>query len=287
MRRYAAHIMPLLQTTDVETYYTCVGRGEPLLFIHGLGSDADGWAFQVPAFADIYRVITYDLRGPGRSGHPPGPYTIEQFAADAAALVDALAATPAHVVGLSLGGAIAFQLALDRPELVRTLTIVNSAPGLELRTLAERLRWWSAIGTRWVLGHLLSPRRLGELLGRNLFPKPEQAAIRAAFVEHFAANDRRAYNAAARALFAWNVLDRVGAIRCPTLIVSADHDYTSVALKAAYAARMPNAVLHVIRDSRHATPVDQPEPFNAALRAFVASAATTPVTPPARPNQTP
>jgi 3-oxoadipate enol-lactonase len=264
--------MPSIGTRDIETYYEMAGRGEPVLFIHGLGSSVDGWTLQVPAFVDTYQVITYDLRGHGRSAHPPGPYSIPQLAADAAALLAALETGPAHVVGLSLGGAIAFQLALDWPALVRTLTVVNSAPGLELRTLRERLQWWSAVATRLVLGRVLRPDQLGRLLGRGLFPKPEQAPLRAAFADQFARNDRRTYAAAARALFAWNVLDRVGEISCKTLIVSADHDYTPVALKAAYVARMPNAVLEVIEDSRHATPVDQPTRFNAVLRRFLASA---------------
>jgi 3-oxoadipate enol-lactonase len=272
--------MPSIRTRDIDTYCATAGSGEPLLFIHGLGSTADSWVLQVPAFADAYRVITYDLRGHGRSSHPPGPYSIPQFAADAAALLESLETGPAHVVGLSLGGAVAFQLALDWPSLVRTLTVVNSVPGLELRGVRDRLRWWTALGTRLVLGRVLSPRQLGRLLAGRLFPRPEQATLRAAVEAQFARNDRRAYNAAARALFAWNVLDRVREIGCPTLIVSADHDYTPVALKAACVTRMPNAVLEVIADSRHATPLDQPARFNSVLRRFLLSAS--PVQPPVR-----
>jgi 3-oxoadipate enol-lactonase len=258
-----------LHTRNIETYYATVGSGEPLLFIHGLGSTADGWTLQVPAFADTHRVITYDLRGHGRSSHPPGPYSIPQLAADAASLLDELATGPTHVVGLSLGGAVAFQLALDRPRLVHTLTVVNSAPGLELTSLGDRLRWYAAVATRLVLSRVLSMRRLGEVVARRLFPEPEQGQLRAVFVKQFARNDRHAYDAAARALFAWNVLERIGEVGCPTLIVSADHDYTPVALKAAYVARMPNAVLEVIENSRHATPLDRPDRFNAVLRDFL------------------
>jgi pimeloyl-ACP methyl ester carboxylesterase len=265
--------MPNIQSGQLNTYYEQTGRGEALLFIHGLGSSAGGWWNQTPAFSNTYRVIVYDLRGHGRSSRPPGPYSISQFAGDAAALLRALDTGAAHVVGLSLGGAIAFQLALDAPELVRSLTIVNSAPGLELRTLGERLRWRSAVTTRMLLARVLSMRRLGNVIGRGLFPAPEQAAMRTAFVEEFATNDRRTYLAAARALFAWNVVDRVAQIACPTLIISAEHDYTPVEMKQRYVARMPNAVLQVIRDSRHATPVDQPERFNATLRAFLDSLA--------------
>jgi pimeloyl-ACP methyl ester carboxylesterase len=91
----------------------------------------------------------------------------------------------------------------------------------------------------------------------------------------FAQNDPHTYRAAARALLSWNILDRLDEIRCPTLVISADHDYVPLRLKAAYVARMPNAVLEVIHDSRHATPLDQPAQFNAVVGAFLAQHSTT------------
>jgi pimeloyl-ACP methyl ester carboxylesterase len=265
----------MLQTGDIDTYFEQTGSGEPLLFIHGLGATAASWAFQVPAFAAGYRVITYDLRGHGRSAHPPGPYAIARFAADARALLTALDASPAHVVGLSLGGAIAFQLALAEANCVRTLTVVNSGPGLELRTVGDRLRWTTFVTTRRVLGALLNQRQLGRMLARRLFPRPEQAALRAEVEEQFAQNDPRTYRASAQALLDWNITDLLDEIRCPTLVVSADHDYTPVRLKAAYVDRMPDAVLEVIQNSRHATPLDQPAHFNAVVAAFLAKHAGT------------
>jgi 3-oxoadipate enol-lactonase len=261
--------MSIIPTADIDTYYEASGQGDSLLFIHGLGATTTSWSLQVPAFSEHYRVITYDLRGHGRSSRPPGPYGIPQFAGDAAALLQALGCGPTHVVGLSLGGAIAFQLAVQRPELVRTLTVVNSAPGLELPRLSDRLRWAAFVGTRWLVSHTFSMRQQGTLLARRLFPAPEQAELRRMFAEEFAHNDRRSYNASAQALLSWSVVDRIGEIRCPTLIVSADHDYTPVSFKAAYVARMPDAVLQVIPNSRHATTIDQAERFNAVLTDFL------------------
>ena len=115
---------------DIQLYYEITGQGQPLLFIHGLGSSTRDWEAQVSPFAANYQVITFDLRGHGRSDKPPGPYTLPLFTADTAGLLKALGLDAAHVVGISLGGGIAFQLALDYPELVKTLTIVNSAPAL-------------------------------------------------------------------------------------------------------------------------------------------------------------
>jgi len=124
--------MHLIDCDGVNLYYEEQGSGPPLLFIHGLGSSARDWDQQIPEFSSRgYRVIAFDLRGHGQSDKPPGPYTLPLFAADTAALLERLGvdpANPAHVVGVSLGGGVAFQLAIDRPALVKTLTIVNSAP---------------------------------------------------------------------------------------------------------------------------------------------------------------
>ncbi len=89
------------------------------------------------------------------------------------------------------------------------------------------------------------------------------------FVERWAENDPRAYRDAMQAIVGWSVTDRLSTIQCPTLVIAADQDYTPVAVKEAYVARMPRAELVVIGDSRHATPVEQPEQFNEALMAFL------------------
>ena len=111
---------------------------------------------------------------------------------------------------------------------------------------------------------------MGEALAPNLFPQPEHAALRQTFVERWAENDPPAYIAATRSMLGWSVLDQIGAIRCPTLIITADQDYSPVALKEAYVKLLPNAELVVIPDSHHAVPVEKPAAFNAALAAFLA-----------------
>jgi 3-oxoadipate enol-lactonase len=257
--------MPKLQVEDAALYYEVSGQGEPLLLIHGLGSSARDWELQVPVFSERYRVVTFDVRGHGQSDKPPGPYSVPLFARDAAALIQALDIAPAHVVGISMGGMIAFQLAVAAPHLVRSLVIVNSGPELVVRTLGHRLSVWQ----RHLIVLLLGMRRMGEVLGRRLFPRPEQEPLRHMFVERWAENDPRAWRTAMQGLVNWSVMDRLGGIRCPVLVIAADQDYTPVSAKEAYVARMPAAELEVIEDSRHATPVDKPERFNEAVLAFL------------------
>lgn len=258
--------MPERRVGDLRLHYEEEGDGSPLLFIHGLGSSSRDWEYQVPAFADAYRVIRVDLRGHGRSDKPPGPYSLAQFAADCAALLATLQTGPVHVVGVSMGGMVGFQLALDAPKCVRSLTVVNSAPELRLHGLADHLKLWQ----RRFIVRLLGMRKLGQVLAARLFPEPGQAALRQVFAQRWAENDARAYRASLEAMLGWSVTGRLGEIRCPVLVVAAEHDYTPVATKQAYVARLPRAELAVVGNARHALPMERPERFNPILGAFLA-----------------
>ena len=260
--------MPTLKVRDVDLYYETLGEGEPLLFMHGLGSSTRDWAEQVAFFSGHYRVVAFDARGHGRSSKPPGPYTLPLLAADAADLVRRLGLAPAHVLGLSMGGMVAFQLAADAPHLVRSLTVTNSGPSFHLTPSQRRQYAW-----RRPLIQLLGMRGVGVVLGRRLFPRPADAALRQRFVERWADNDRRVYVTALDGFAGWSVEEKLSAITCPALIVAAEHDYTPVAYKRAYAAKMPNARVAVISDARHAAPVERPQAFNERVASFLASGA--------------
>jgi pimeloyl-ACP methyl ester carboxylesterase len=258
--------MSHIAVNGIQLYYERHGQGTPLLFIHGLGSSTRDWAAQVAYFARAYQVITFDLRGHGQSDKPPGPYSLPLFASDTAGLLRALGGEAAPVVGVSLGGGVAFQLALDAPDLVRTLTIVNSTPAL----VGSPADIQQEIDRRVGIVRQVGMRAMGEALSPNLFPRPEHAALRQAFVERWAANDPEAYIAATLAMVGWSVRDQLGAIACPTLVIAADQDYSPLAVKEEYVALIPDARLVVIRDAHHAVPVEKPEEFNTVLEAFLA-----------------
>lgn len=257
--------MPKIQSNNINLHYEVSGEGQPLLFIHGLGSSTHDWDLQVKEFSKSYQVITFDLRGHGQSDKPAGPYSLPMFATDTAGLLKSLDVKSAHVVGLSLGGGIAFQLAIDFPSLVKTMVIVNSAPELVVRTFKDRMRVWQ----RFAIVRLLGMRKMGEVLSKRLFPKDEHESLRTTFVESWAKNDPRAYQDAMRAMVGWSVTDKLDSIKCPALVITADQDYTPVALKEKYTKLMPNAQLVVIHDAHHATPVEQPEEFNTVLMNFL------------------
>jgi 3-oxoadipate enol-lactonase len=244
------------------------GHGSPLLLVHGLGSSCQDWEYQIPALSAHYRVIAMDVRGHGRSDKPKERYSIPGFAADIEALIEHLQLGPVHLVGLSMGGMIGFQLAVDHPPLLKSLCIVNSAPQVKVRGANDVLQW----AKRWGLGRLLSMSTIGKGLGQNLFPKPEQADLRRKIAERWGRNDKRAYLASFDAIVGWGVQERLSRISCPTLIISADRDYTPVTLKEEYVRLIQGARLVVIKDSRHATPLDQPDEFNRTLLEFVDAA---------------
>ncbi|MBN0638865.1 alpha/beta fold hydrolase, partial [Pseudomonas aeruginosa] len=142
------------------------------------------WEYQLPALLGHYRLLVPDLRGHGRSGKPRGGYSMAGFAEDCAALLDRLGCGPVHLVGISMGGMIGFQLACDRPDLLRSLTIVNSTPEVIPRKPREHLE----VAKRKLLSRLLSLRTIGRALGRLLFPKAEQAVLREKIEARWAEN---------------------------------------------------------------------------------------------------
>ncbi|MCF6278082.1 MAG: alpha/beta hydrolase [Anaerolineales bacterium] len=258
--------MSLIQTAGLQTYYDLTGSGEEtLVFIHGLGSSSRDWEYQVPFFAEYYQVLTYDVRGHGRSGKPAGPYSVAMFAADLANLLKKLKIGSAHLAGLSMGGWIAFQFGVDFPQMTRSLTIVNSWADMRPKNFADRRMLFK----RNILFRLFSMRKIGETLAPKLFIKPEQEALRQKFIENWAKNHKPSYMASMKAGTGWSVADRLNEITCPVLVVSADEDYTPVAAKQAYVNALTDARLEVIEDSRHATPVERPQALNSVLLDFL------------------
>jgi pimeloyl-ACP methyl ester carboxylesterase len=257
--------MPFKRINDIDMYYEDKGDGEPLLLIHGLGSSTRDWELQVPVFSERYRVITVDLRGHGQTDKPKEPYSIKLFADDTVQLLGELHALPAHIVGLSLGGIVAFQIAVDDPAKVKSLTIINSCPEMIVHTFHELIEFWRRI----IIIQLLGMRRLAVFLCGRLFPEPHQEEVRYEAVNRLAANDKRAYINTLRAISGWSVTDRLDRITCPTIIMSGDMDFLPMPTKESCVSRITNSELTIIDNSRHVTPVDQPEKFNSALNTFL------------------
>jgi len=260
--------MPMIQLDGLSLHYEESGVGTPVLLLHGLGSSGRDWELVVPGLTAHHRVLVPDVRGHGRSDKPAGPYGVPLFARDIAALCDRLGVASVHVVGLSMGGMIGFQLAVDRPELVRSLTIVNSGPDMVPRTMRMRL----ALAARVLMLKYLGPKRLARVLAPKLFPKPEQAELRRRVEEGIGSNDPDVYLRATQGLIGWSVLDRIKKVSCPVLVLASDRDYTPLSAKKAYVDLLGNARLQVVTDSGHAAPMDQPVQIVEAVKGFLLEA---------------
>ncbi len=256
----------MISVRDIELHYELHGDAGPvLLLVHGLGSSLRDWELQTGPLSASHRVLSVDLRGHGESSRQR-PITIAGFAADLSALLVALQIRDAYVVGISMGSAVAFQLALDHPEQVRGIVIINGGPSFfssadpaHRHELAMRI---TAVRTQGMRG-------IGELLAIRLLPSPAHAAMREVFAARWAENDPEMYLASLDALVDWTVRDRLSTLAAPCGVISGDRDYTPVAFKEAYQREIPRAELVVIADSGHMTTHDQPAALTAAILRFV------------------
>lgn len=265
--------MPFADINQTSIYYEIHGTGTPVLFVHGLGSSATDWELQLEFFAQHYQVILVDLRGHGQSSRPSTGYSIPQFTADVQALLQHLGYQRVHLVGISLGGMVGFQLAVTAPSLLQSLTVLNSAPYIRLTTL--RQRWQLTL--RKLFTRALSMRSFAKILARKLFPEPSQAHLRKQLMERWVKNDKKIYYQSFMSIFRWQgIPNQLPNITCPVLVLAADMDYLPVSYKQAYTKQMPQAQLEIIHNSRHASIQDQPEIFNQKLHQFLQANPITP-----------
>lgn len=259
--------MPHQTLNNIQIYYETHGSPDKpsLLFVHGLGSSTRDWEMQIPFFESDYHILTLDIRGHGQSDKPKSDYSASIFASDIAALLDALKIEKVHYVGLSMGGMIGFQMAIDFPERLHSVTIVNATATLVPKTFKEQTGIWM----RFAIVRLMGMRKMGEVLAKRLFIAPEHEDIRQTFIERWAENDSRAYLAVMNGLVGWDVEGQLAKITVPTLLIASDEDYSPLEQKEAIVAKIPNAKLTVIQDARHAVAVEYPEKFNAALAEFL------------------
>jgi pimeloyl-ACP methyl ester carboxylesterase len=259
--------VPIANVNGIDLFYERAGSGPPLLLIHGLGSSGDDWAFQRDDFARVRTLVMPDLRGSGRSAKPAGPYSIPQFASDLWALIDSLGFADVDILGFSLGGAVAIEMALRAPGRVKKLVLCNSLANYRTDTFKK----WYEAKLQLALVRLLGLERTARLIAKRLFPHDDQAPKRRRVIDVLGANPKPAYLATINALIGWSALERLSEVACETLIIAAEHDYTGLDEKRAEASLFPKATLVVVSNSRHGTPFDAIEKFNAHVLAFLAS----------------
>jgi 3-oxoadipate enol-lactonase len=254
-------------------HYQATGRSSapPILLIQGLGVAKHGWAIQRLAFSLRYRVIAFDNRGAGRSDKPAGPYDLRRMADDAIAVLDDCGVDRAHVVGASMGGAIAQVLAARRPDRLRSLTLVSTSCRNQ-RWRRELLQSWAwqaqhegrtataAQAARWVIGPR-SLRRIVPVLGwlgpLGFGRSAEAFAAQVAAI--VGADD--------------SLAELLSRISVPTLVVAGNQDIlTPRGDSEELAEAIPTAELVVISGAAHGLMIEHATTFNRILGEFLARA---------------
>jgi 3-oxoadipate enol-lactonase len=242
------------------------GSGPPILLIHGLGWDHSLWNPTVQRLAANYRVIAADTRGHGATDKPDGPYDMDMFARDYAALVDALGLTRVCFVGLSQGGMVAQRLALIRPELVSALVLISTScksdPSLR-DNMESRIAAMEKAG----------PEAAAGIAAESIFSPGWRAAnaeVLRKFIAWRAAMPMAPLNAATRALYDFNLSGDLPSIDVPTLVVAGQEDVlTRPNRMEEIAALIPGAEYRLIPGTGHMIPVEQPAPLAALLDEFL------------------
>ena len=264
--------MPTISVNGIDLYYVEAGSGEPLVLVMGFGGDHLSWGFQLAALSAQHRVVAFDNRGSGRSSAPDVPYTTRMMADDTIQLMDRLGIDRAHILGVSLGGMIAQEIALAHPARVRTLLLHCTAARADgyMLALLENLRM-----ARDKLGADLAQRAMALWLFApttfNERPEFIEMLLYAASSQSYPQSDV-GFARQGDAVISHDALARLGAITCPTLVAVGDEDQLAPPrFSREIAGAIPQAEFHTIRHAGHVFFWEKPADFNALVLSFLAT----------------
>jgi pimeloyl-ACP methyl ester carboxylesterase len=261
--------MPMIRVNGTALYYEDTGGGgETIVFSHGLLWNTTLFAKQVAALKGSYRCIAYDHRGQGRSADDPSDAIgMDMVTDDAAALIEALGVGPVHFCGLSMGGIVGMRLAIKRPDLVRSLVLLDTTAEPEPSKLKYKIL--NVIVRLFGMG-AVAKSVMPALYGKTALNDPARADERMDWQHQLAANRRSIWRAVNGVLARGNMLGELGAIAAPTLVAVGDEDVaTTPALAESIAHAIKGAQLIVIPHAGHASTVEEPEAVTAAIASFL------------------
>lgn len=242
-------------------------QGQRVLLIHGLGSTAEMWQLQMPVLAENgFLPVAMDIPGFGDSRFLKKGWSIGRAAATLVEYLDGTGSEQADVVGISMGGTVALTLALDYPERVRRLVLVNTFARLRPNTAGG----WLYFVKRAVMISTMGLEAQARFVSHRIFPNPEQAELRAELFKQVMQADPAAYRGTMKALGLFDVHRRLKDIRARTLVVTGANDTTvAPANQAELALQIPGAKQVIIPQAGHAVVIDQVEAFNQTLLDFL------------------
>ncbi len=264
--------MPYAHIHDVNLHYDMQGRGQPLLFINGLGQPSIAWD---PALlhdmAQSYQVITFDNRGTGLSDKPDEPYSIAMFAADAIALLDLLNIPRAHMFGVSMGGMIAQELGAHYQPRVASLILGCTTPGGRNAVAAPPESMKLLEGRAG-----MTPEEAGRAAWKLSFSDEYVRTHQADLEEHLQrglthVTPRFAYERHLQATMTLRVFKHLKEITAPTLVVTGRDDILIPSANSEIIAReIPGAELKIFDNAGHGFFISVREPFSVVMKEFLA-----------------
>jgi pimeloyl-ACP methyl ester carboxylesterase len=266
--------MPLIETLHGLLHYDVIDRvapwerrRDPILFHHGIGASAGIWTEWIAALAERHRIVTFDMRGYGRSAIPPPDFrwSLDLFIADVFAVADAAGVKRFHLVGESIGGTIGLAAALARPARIATLTVSN---GGHLGASIQRVdAWRRQLDEGGVKGW-------SDIFMRDRFHDDALAPERRAwFAAQQEAWTRDSILNALAVLVGTDLAPRLAEIACPVLLLHPDGSpFIPVAVAAGMHRLLPNAQLNVFGHARHGLPFSHGQQCAALLRSFLDAA---------------
>lgn len=257
-----------IKANGISINYQSKGQGANLVLIHGAGDNLGMWYHQVPVFSRSYRVITYDIRGFGKTENPEGKYSWSLLAEDAYQLMKAIGVKNAYFLGHSMGGRIGLEVALQHPDLVRALVMANSSAGLTPPSpeFMERRR---------VTLELLDngdTTRIAEMMTKGAFSRNFKSRNPAEFERYMQVKLQNESAALARVVRLLGIPEAppdLGKVKCPLLIIAGESD---LFMGIEEAKRMREAIVGsrlVVLPTGHAAAIELPDRFNSAVLGFL------------------
>ena len=265
--------MPLINVNGVELHYSETGSGtETVVFSHGFLMNSRMFDHQIAALADQYRVLAFDHRGHGKSAPCRTPFGMYDLVDDAAALIRTLCDGPVHFAGMSTGGFVGMRLALRAPELIRSLSLIDTSAAAEDPAVLKQNSQMLFVA-RWVGTRPLQGKVVPIMFAEPFRTSPDTRDALNFWREQIFALDKRSVHRFGKAIFSRDsVLDDLAALSNPPptqIIVGADDVATPVAQSEAMLAVIKGAQLTVVPDVGHSSPIEHPVAVTAAMAKFL------------------
>ncbi len=265
--------MPTVNCNGVKLFYTDTEEGQDtVVFSHNYLVDHSHFNPQIEVLKEQYRCIAFDHRGHGQSGKPASGYEMENLYQDAVSFIEELGCAPCHFVGLSTGGFIGLRIGIRRPDLVKSLIMMDTSADAEPAEAMGEYKMMLFI-VRWLGFWPVIGRVMPIFFAKKFLKDPSRQNEVAHWRQMLTSNDRPAVYKFGYGIFSReSVYDQIDKIQVPTLAIAGEYDMPTPVEKAKrIAEKIPGANLEIIPDAGHVCTVEEPEAVNSAIKSFLSA----------------